>query len=106
MHTLVHAAADAVRIDLAGVASGAVSTTQFVSDESKLQAAINLVQRDLGLGLEHSDCRWVTRVKSQRRRNGYRILTPVPGGALGSGGVSLPPGSNRNGGYSSRIRST
>ena len=28
------------------------------------------------------------------------------GGALGIGGVSLPPGSNRNGGYSSRIRST
>jgi hypothetical protein len=49
VRTLV-AAADAVRIDLAGVASGAVSTTQFVSDESNLQAAINIVQRDIGLG--------------------------------------------------------
>lgn len=49
VHTLV-TAADAVRIDLAGVASGAVSTTQFVSDESNLQAAINIVQRDIGLG--------------------------------------------------------
>jgi hypothetical protein len=28
------------------------------------------------------------------------------GGAFGTGGVSPPPGSNRNGGYSSRIRST
>jgi hypothetical protein len=50
VHTLVNAAT-AVRTDLAGVATGAVSTTQFVSDESNLQAAINLVQRDLGLGL-------------------------------------------------------
>jgi hypothetical protein len=49
VHALVSAAA-AVRGDLAGVASGAVSTAQFVSDESNLQAAINLVQRDLGLG--------------------------------------------------------
>jgi hypothetical protein len=49
VRTLV-AAADAVRVDLAGVASGAVSTTQFVSDESNLQAAINIVQRDIGLG--------------------------------------------------------
>jgi hypothetical protein len=49
VRTLV-AAADAVRIDLAGVASGAVPTTQFVSDESNLQAAINIVQRDIGLG--------------------------------------------------------
>jgi hypothetical protein len=49
VHTLV-TAADAVRTDLAGVASGAVSTTQFVSDESNLQAAINIVQRDIGLG--------------------------------------------------------
>lgn len=49
IHTLVNAAA-AVRNDLAGVASGAVSTTQFASDESNLQAAINLVQQDLGLG--------------------------------------------------------
>ena len=44
------AAADAVRTDLAGVASGAVTTSQFVSDESNLQAAINIVQRDIGLG--------------------------------------------------------
>ena len=43
-------AAGAVRTDLAGVASGAVSTSQFVTDESKLQDAINVVQRDLGLG--------------------------------------------------------
>ncbi len=43
-------AAGAVRTDLAGVASGAVPTARFVSDESNLQAAINLVQRDLGLG--------------------------------------------------------
>lgn len=50
VHMLVNAAT-AVRTDLAGVASGAVSTTQFVGDESNLQAAINLVQRDLGLGL-------------------------------------------------------
>jgi hypothetical protein len=49
VHALVNAAA-AVRTDLAGVASGAVSTTQFVSDESDLQATINVVQRDLGLG--------------------------------------------------------
>jgi hypothetical protein len=49
VHTLVNAAAS-VRSDLAGVASGAVSTTKFVSDESNLQAAINLVQQDLGLG--------------------------------------------------------
>jgi hypothetical protein len=49
VHTLL-TAADAVRTDLAGVASGAVSTTQFVSDESNLQAAINIVQRDIGLG--------------------------------------------------------
>jgi hypothetical protein len=49
VHALV-SAAGAVRTDLAGVASGAVSTTQFVSDEANLQAAINLVQRDLGLG--------------------------------------------------------
>jgi hypothetical protein len=49
VRTLV-TAADAVRVDLAGVASGAVSTTQFVSDESNLQAAINIVQRDIGLG--------------------------------------------------------
>ncbi|MFI5286684.1 MAG: hypothetical protein ACHQ4F_10235 [Candidatus Dormibacteria bacterium] len=50
VRTLVNAVT-AVRTDLAGVASGAVSTTQFVSDESNLQAAINVVQRDLGLGL-------------------------------------------------------
>jgi hypothetical protein len=37
-------------VDLAGVASGAVTTSQFVSDESNLQAAINIVQRDIGLG--------------------------------------------------------
>lgn len=49
VHTLV-AAAGAVRTDLAGVASGAVTTSQFVSDESNLQAAINIVQRDIGLG--------------------------------------------------------
>ena len=49
VHALINAA-DAVRRDLAGVASGAVPTTQFVSDESDLQGAINLVQRDLGLG--------------------------------------------------------
>jgi hypothetical protein len=49
----VHAVVSAVAIvrgDLAGVASGAVPTTQFASDESTLQATINLVQRDLGLG--------------------------------------------------------
>jgi hypothetical protein len=49
INALINAAA-AVRNDLAGVASGAVSTTQFVSDESDLQAAINVVQRNLGLG--------------------------------------------------------
>lgn len=49
VHALV-SAAGAVRTDLAGVASGAVSTAQFVSDESNLQAAINLVQHDLSLG--------------------------------------------------------
>jgi hypothetical protein len=49
VHALV-SAAGAVRGDLAGVASGAVPTAQFVSDESNLQVAINLVQRDLGLG--------------------------------------------------------
>jgi hypothetical protein len=49
VHALV-SAAGAVRTDLAGVATGAVSTAQFVSDEHNLQAAINLVQRDLGLG--------------------------------------------------------
>lgn len=43
-------AANMVRTDLAGVASGAVPTAQFVSDESNLQAAINVVQQDLGLG--------------------------------------------------------
>jgi hypothetical protein len=48
-HAVINAAA-IVRRDLAGVASGAVTTAQFVSDESNLQAAINLVQRDLGLG--------------------------------------------------------
>jgi hypothetical protein len=49
VRTLV-TAADAVRTDLAGVASGAVSTAQFGSDESGLQAAINAVQRDIGVG--------------------------------------------------------
>ena len=49
VHALVNAAT-AVRSDLAGVASGAVPTAQFVSDEANLQAAINLVQRDLGVG--------------------------------------------------------
>jgi uncharacterized protein (DUF1786 family) len=49
VHVLVNAAT-AVRTDLAGVASGAVPTAQFVSDEANLQAAINLVQRDIGLG--------------------------------------------------------
>ena len=51
--TDVHAvvsAATAVRTDLAGVASGAVPTAQFVNDEANLQAAINLLQRDLGVG--------------------------------------------------------
>ena len=43
-------AAGAVRNDLAGVASGVVSTTQFVTDESTLQDAINVVQEELGLG--------------------------------------------------------
>jgi predicted ATPase len=47
---LLAAAAGAVHDDLAGVASGAVSTTQFVSDESNLQGAINVVQQELGLG--------------------------------------------------------
>jgi len=42
-------AATAVRTDLGGVATGAVPTAQFTSDEFNLQAAINLVQRDLGL---------------------------------------------------------
>jgi hypothetical protein len=42
-------AATAVRTDLGGVASGAVPTAQLTSDEFNLQAAINLVQRDLGL---------------------------------------------------------
>lgn len=49
VRTLV-TAADAVRTDLAGVASGAVSTAQFAGDEAGLQAAINAVQRDIGLG--------------------------------------------------------
>jgi hypothetical protein len=48
VHAVV-SAATIVRGDLAGVASGAVPTTQFASDESHLQATINLVQRDLGL---------------------------------------------------------
>jgi hypothetical protein len=39
-----------VRRDLGGVASGAVTTAEFASDESNRQVAINLVQRDLGLG--------------------------------------------------------
>lgn len=43
-------AATMVRTDLAGVASGAVPTAQFVSDESNLQAAINVVQQEVGLG--------------------------------------------------------
>jgi hypothetical protein len=43
-------AAGTVRSDLAGVASGAVSTAQFAAHESSLQAAINVVQRELGLG--------------------------------------------------------
>ena len=49
VHQVVNAA-NTVRTDLAGVASGAVSTAKFVSDESNLQAAINLVQQELGLG--------------------------------------------------------
>jgi hypothetical protein len=49
VHNLVNAAG-AVRNDLAGVASGAVSTTQFVNDEANLQNAINIVQHELGLG--------------------------------------------------------
>ena len=49
VHQVVNAA-NAVRTDLAGVASGAVSTAKFVSDESSLQAAINVVQQELGLG--------------------------------------------------------
>jgi hypothetical protein len=49
VRAVVNAAA-IVRRDVAGVASGAVTTAQFASDESNLQAAINLVQRDLGLG--------------------------------------------------------
>src|ERR1700686_1195201 len=44
------APANMVRNDLAGVATGAVTTAQFVSDESNLQAAINVVQQELGLG--------------------------------------------------------
>jgi hypothetical protein len=43
-------AAGTVRSDLAGVASGAVSTAQFAAHESDLQAAINVVQHALGLG--------------------------------------------------------
>ncbi|MGA8634530.1 MAG: hypothetical protein WB805_06710 [Candidatus Dormiibacterota bacterium] len=49
VHQVVNAA-NTVRTDLAGVASGAVSTAKFVSDESNLQAAINVVQQELGLG--------------------------------------------------------
>ncbi len=49
VHQVV-SAANVVRNDLAGVASGAVPTAKFVSDESNLQAAINLVQQELGLG--------------------------------------------------------
>jgi len=49
VHALVDAAG-AVRNDLSGVASGVVSTSQFVTDESNLQAAINVVQQELGLG--------------------------------------------------------
>lgn len=43
-------AAGAVRNDLAGVASGAVTTAQFATHESNLQDAINAVQQELGLG--------------------------------------------------------
>jgi len=43
-------ATGAVRNDLTGVASGAVSTAQFAAHESSLQAAINVVQQELGLG--------------------------------------------------------
>lgn len=43
-------AAGAVRNDLTGVASGAVSTAQFAAHESTLQTAINVVQQELGLG--------------------------------------------------------
>jgi hypothetical protein len=49
VHQVVRAA-NTVRNDLAGVASGAVPTAKFVSDESSLQAAINVVQQELGLG--------------------------------------------------------
>lgn len=49
VHQVVNAA-NVVRTDLAGVASGAVSTAKFVSDESNLQAAINVLQQELGLG--------------------------------------------------------
>jgi hypothetical protein len=49
VHQVVNAA-NMVRNDLAGVAAGAVTTAQFVSDESNLQAAINVVQQELGLG--------------------------------------------------------
>ena len=44
-------AAGAVRNDLTGVASGAVSApAQFAAHESTLQTAINVVQQELGLG--------------------------------------------------------
>jgi predicted ATPase len=49
VHQVVNAA-NMVRNDLAGVATGAVSTAKFVSDESNLQTAINVVQQELGLG--------------------------------------------------------
>jgi hypothetical protein len=49
VHQVVNAA-NRVRTDLAGVASGAVPTAQFVNDESNLQSAINVVQQELGLG--------------------------------------------------------
>ena len=49
VHHLVNAA-NTVGTDLAGVATGAVTTAKFVSDESNLQAAINVVQQELGLG--------------------------------------------------------
>ena len=49
VHQVVNAA-NAVRTDLAGVASGAVSTAKFVTDKSTLQGAIDVVQQELELG--------------------------------------------------------
>jgi hypothetical protein len=43
-------AVTAVRTDLTAIVAGSGSASQFVGDEKKFQAAINVLQTDLGLG--------------------------------------------------------